>query len=149
MKKSLPNLNTPPIPSLEEQREQGWYCVYQADQFTYCCGGIEIGALDCYQKNVWQKGWGDVWHKRTGLHKTPQEGWKQVIKNIRDGYEHFPLMFNIRPNNESELREVLKKEPDAALIHTWRNVNTDNVLEMWILTNGSDTEHHERDDSDD
>lgn len=138
----------PTHPSEKEKREQGWYCSYNAEQFTYCCGGIEVGGLDCYQKKVWQKGWGDVWHKNTVLHTTRQAGWKKIIKEVRDNYEHFPLMFNIRPNNEGALREVLEKEPDAALIHTWRNVNTDNVLEMWILTNGSDTEHHERDDND-
>lgn len=137
-------------PSQAEQRELGWQVDYNVDEFTYCCGGREVGGLSCYQRNVWyQSTWRAQreWTKNTHLSPSIEEAWTVALKNIREHYAHFPLMFNLT-NGLEELRDMLSKEPDATLIHTWRNPNTHNVIEMWILTNGSDEGYHGDGDDD-
>lgn len=137
-------------PSQAEQKELGWQADYNVDEFTFCCGGREVGGLSCYQRAVWyQSAWGGrEWLKNTKLLPSAKEAWVVALKNIREHYAHFPLMFNLTVTTPA-LRDVLFKEPDATLIHTWRNPNTNNMIEMWILTNGSDEGYHGDDDDND
>lgn len=130
-------------PSQTEQKELGWQADYNVDEFTYCCGGREVGGLSCYQRAVWyQSTWRrPEWIKNNNLSPSAKEAWTVALKRIREGYAHFPLMFNLTVTTP-ELRELLSKETDATLIHTWRNPNTNNMIEMWILTNGSDGGYH-------
>lgn len=138
-------------PSEEQKKEMGWKIDYSVDQFMYCCGGIEVGSLGCYQTSVYYSSspWGQreiEWYKQKA-YASAEEAYKAMLKDVRENHKHFPLMFNLTADL-SELRAIIAKEPDATMVHKWRNPNTDNLIEMWVLTNGSDEEYHGSDDDD-
>jgi hypothetical protein len=128
---------------------------YQIAACTYCCGAKEIGGL--LIETVKQKYY-DSWAHKEKLNPTwthsfndKDKVWPDALKTIRKACPEMPVMFNIvvdEPDTES-LRKLLSKEEDGQLIHTWKNPNTGNLLEMYILTNDSRLDIYYEEDNDD
>ena len=123
---------------------------------TFCCGLKEVGGLGFIKveptiTNNWK---GQVqpnpYYNRAA--KTPHEAWETMLKEARDDYLGYPLMFNlvVGNGNTADLRTLLNEQEDCYHVHTWKNPNSGNVLEMYVLTNGSSEnfEMEEEDDSD-
>src|SRR5579864_3133978 len=120
---------------------------YSSDQFRFCCGGYEIG--DLYIELVKSMMYAS-WQRKEVRHpywdsasKDRNEIWVKALAGIRGDKHEYPLMFNLVVGDEKTepLRQLLKEQEDVTLVHTWKNPNTNNLLEMYVLTNGSNTDN--------
>jgi hypothetical protein len=143
MPKPLTNL------SKEQLAEQGYVATFYRDQFTYCCGGREIGGLEVYTKQRYQP---DTWTKGTFIERkvysTPYEAWKAKLPEMRT-ITAYPLMLNVVESDTPELAKLLREQADVIEVFKWNNPNTGNIITMFILTNGADETEKEREDDDD
>lgn len=148
------------VPTDAQKREMGWQVEYNVDQFSYCCGGREVGNISVYQKHRWYEtysgGWSYTattdkreWKENTKLSQTPKEAYQEMLKEVREQYPQYPLMINLLPSEHGALKALLEEDSDARMIHTWRNPNTDNLIEMWVLENNSDMEYRSNGVNDD
>lgn len=137
--------------SKEQLAEKGWVSCYNRDTFTYCCGGKELGGFECYNKNRYAL---DQWSTKGSYHEnkvypTKYDAWKAKLPSMRDKSSGFPLMFNVVEDDTPELAQLLREQDDVTEVLKWRNVNTDNLITMFLLTNGADEEYKEKDEEDD
>jgi hypothetical protein len=145
-------MSSKPVKKEEELR---YRAMYSSGNFKFCCGGYEVGDLgiervkptlyDSWQrKEVKNPLWESASKDRNGI-------WVKALTRFREEMHEYPLMFNLVVGEETTepLRQLLKEQEDVTLVHTWNNPNTNNLLEMYILTNGSNSDNDFSDDDDD
>jgi hypothetical protein len=141
------------IPSEEEQRIEGYYPAYEVDNNMNCCGLYEMGRLSCEFQKQWNKdhyNWPrniDLWFERK-VYSTREEAWSVALQRVRnqvsdgdDGEDgNYPILITlvVGDHQTEPLRELIKVQKDCKFLYSWRNPNTDNNLEMYLLTNGSE-----------
>lgn len=125
---------------------------------------MEAGDFDVLEETYKYKqarwvGWSSVKEEHDAFHDgyfaTVEEAWDECLATMRsqveveqDDYDveyhgPRPIMINILVSGERKeefkpLRDLLKKQDDATLIHKWTNPNTLNDIECWFLTNYSE-----------
>lgn len=131
-----------------QRKETGYRVSYSSDTFTYCCGGREIGGLVCDKRVKYVKNYYNNDYHENEVYTTAEAAWKAELECMRDVGAR-PLMFNVLEDITPELAVVLREQPDCTEVMQWRNPGTDNIITMFILTNGADNEHKENDENDD
>lgn len=96
------------------------------DSTAFCCGLKEVGNIDAYQYE-----WASC------PKKTASEILLDMRENARTAGHSFPIMINMVSYTPKAFRDLVKKQKDAKLVHKWKNPNSGNIIECWILTNGS------------
>jgi len=125
------------------QKEEHVYVAdYEVASTSFCCGASEAGnlGLETTRRYV-QDGNGEVIDCSidSDYYETPRKAWENALHEMREESPNRPLMINLVVKNAGteELRSLLNEQDDAYIVHTWKNPDSGNVLEMYVLTNGS------------
>lgn len=103
------------------------------EALPYCCGVYEAGRFDeDYDDDDFVYGF-----------KTIREAWEEKLKRLRADCLYSPIVLNfVKYKNEKrfenwEFRKLINEQPDALIVHKFTNPNSGNIVEMYVLTNGS------------
>lgn len=112
-----------------------WYVCYDLDQLPNCCGVLEAGAFVETTDQLRDASYGE----------TLKEAWEMGLAFMRNASGPRPIIFNFAKRNSqrsfdaNELRKLIQNQPDALFVHRWRNPSSYNLIEQYVLTNGSNT----------
>lgn len=112
--------------------------IWEIGSLVYCCGVQEAGNFTEETEDEHDSGYD--WYDSL------REAWIEALEEMRQSprpERRYPIIFNFvkysgaKTFEANELRQLVLEQEDQLFVHSWINPGSGNLIEQYMLTNGS------------